>query len=67
MIKVKVCGITHPHAWRGEVQAIERWGEYADVPGFCKSAPLVEVRKHGHVPAPGCYHRSQPEDVGIHY
>jgi type I restriction enzyme M protein len=39
------------HAWRGEQEA----GEYADVPGFCKSAPLDEVRKHGHVLTPGRY------------
>ena len=39
------------HAWRGEKEA----GEYADVPGFCRSAPLEEVRKHGHVLTPGRY------------
>jgi type I restriction enzyme M protein len=39
------------HAWRGEKDA----GEYADVAGFCKSAPLEEVRKHGHVLTPGRY------------
>jgi type I restriction enzyme M protein len=39
------------HAWRGEKEA----GEYADVPGFCRSAPLDEVRKHGHVLTPGRY------------
>jgi type I restriction enzyme M protein len=39
------------HAWRGEKEA----GEYADVPGFCKSATLEEIRKHGHVLTPGRY------------
>ncbi|MGI8424100.1 MAG: type I restriction-modification system subunit M, partial [Chloroflexota bacterium] len=39
------------HAWRGEKGA----GEYADVAGFCKSAALAEIRKHGHVLTPGRY------------
>jgi type I restriction enzyme M protein len=39
------------HAWRGEPYA----GEYADIPGFCKSATLDEIRKHGHVLTPGRY------------
>ena len=39
------------HAWRGDEVA----GEYADVPGFCRAAPLVEIRKHGHVLTPGRY------------
>jgi len=39
------------HAWRGEKDA----GQYKDVPGFCKSAPLEEIRKHGYVLTPGRY------------
>jgi type I restriction enzyme M protein len=39
------------HAWRGEPDA----GEYADTPGFCKSATLDEIRAHGHVLTPGRY------------
>ncbi|WP_424683554.1 type I restriction-modification system subunit M [Frateuria sp. YIM B11624] len=39
------------HAWRGEKDA----GEYSDVPGFCKSATLEDIRKHGHVLTPGRY------------
>ncbi|MEW6074489.1 MAG: class I SAM-dependent DNA methyltransferase [Planctomycetota bacterium] len=39
------------HAWRGEKDA----GEYTDAPGFCKSAALEEIRKHGHVLTPGRY------------
>jgi type I restriction enzyme M protein len=39
------------HAWRGEKAA----GIYEDVPGFCKSAKLEEIRKHGHVLTPGRY------------
>lgn len=39
------------HAWRGEKEA----GEYTDVPGFCKSATLDEIREHGYVLTPGRY------------
>ena len=37
------------HAWRNGADT------YTDVPGFCKSATLEEVRKHGHVLTPGRY------------
>lgn len=39
------------HAWRGEDGA----GQYADVAGFCKSASMEDIRKHGHVLTPGRY------------
>ena len=39
------------HAWRG----MEGASEYADIPGFCKSATLDEVRIHGHVLTPSRY------------
>lgn len=39
------------HAWRGEKNA----GEYADIPGFCKSSTLEDIQKQGHVLTPGRY------------
>ncbi len=39
------------HAWRGETGA----GRYVNVPGFCHSAGIDEVRKHSHVLTPGRY------------
>ncbi|TAK36960.1 MAG: SAM-dependent DNA methyltransferase [Chloroflexota bacterium] len=39
------------HAWRGDADA----AEYVDLPGFCKSAQLDEIRNHGHVLTPGRY------------
>ena len=39
------------HAWRGDADA----GEYADVPGFCRSVTVEEVAGHGYVLTPGRY------------
>ena len=50
------------HAWLGKSGS----DEYADVPGFCKSATLEEIRKHGHVLTPGRYVGAAPQkDDGV--
>ena len=50
------------HAWLGR----EGNGEYEDVPGFCKSASMEEIRKHGHVLTPGRYVGVEPQpDDGV--
>ena len=43
------------HAWRDRE-------EYEDVPGFCKSATLEEIQKHGHVLTPGRYVGAAPQE-----
>ena len=43
------------HDWRGNTN------EYTDVPGFCKSATLEEIRRHGHVLTPGRYVGAEPQ------
>jgi type I restriction enzyme M protein len=39
------------HAWRGEADV----GQYEDIAGFCKSATIDEIAKHGYVLTPGRY------------
>ena len=52
----KIAGVYH--AWRG------KRGKYEDVPGFCKSAKLEEIQKHGYILTPGRYvgNEEQEED-----
>ena len=35
---------------------------YTDSPGFCKSATIEEIRKHGHVLTPGRYVGAAPQE-----
>ena len=49
------------HVWRGGEDA----DGYADIPGFCKSAALDEVRKHGHVLTPGRYVGAEPQEDDV--
>lgn len=37
------------HAWRGEK------GTYKNIPGFCKTVKIEEIKKHGHILTPGRY------------
>jgi type I restriction-modification system DNA methylase subunit len=48
------------HAWRGDkasvrLERVEGRMKYQDIPGFCQSATLDDIRKHGHVLTPGRY------------
>ena len=49
------------HAWKGEDGA----DDYEDVPGFCKSASLEEIRKHGHILTPGRYVGVEPQEKDL--
>jgi type I restriction enzyme M protein len=43
------------HAWRNAAVGAHRDAPYRDIPGFCRSATLDEIRRHGYVLTPGRY------------
>lgn len=47
------------HAWRGDPDCKIK---YEDVPGFCKSATLDDIRKQGYILTPGRYVGAAPKD-----
>jgi len=50
------------HAWRSE----KHTDEYEDVPGFCRSATIEEIKGHGYVLTPGRYVGAEEvEDDGV--
>ncbi len=58
------------HRWRRKPEAVAALGreQYADQPGFCRSASLEDVRGHGHVLTPGRYvGAAEAEDDGVEF
>jgi type I restriction enzyme M protein len=52
------------HAWRGTASARAADLKYEDIPGFCYSANLEDVRKHDHILSPGRYVGAAETDDG---
>jgi type I restriction enzyme M protein len=40
------------HAWRGDKDSTQ---QYEDIPGFCRSATIVDIREHSYILTPGRY------------
>ncbi|SDH14370.1 type I restriction enzyme M protein [Klenkia brasiliensis] len=43
------------HAWRGSQSAVAKGLSYEDVPGFCRSVPLAEIKEADYALTPGRY------------
>ena len=54
------------HAWRGQPNAVEKRGAYEDVPGFCHSASLEDIKTNNYVLTPSLFVGAEDEiDDGI--
>lgn len=64
----KIAGAYHRWRSKPETRAKNGWTDYLDEPGFCKSASLEEVQRHGHVLTPGRYvGAADVEDDGVSF
>lgn len=53
------------HAWRGTASAVEQGLTYKDVPGFCRSTTLAEIKASDYALTPGRYvGAAEAEDDG---
>ncbi len=46
------------HSWRGE----SGFGKYEDIPGFCKSSKIDEIRNNNYILTPGRYVGTEDEE-----
>jgi type I restriction enzyme M protein len=54
------------HDWRGEKKGAEHEDSYEDIPGYCKSATLDDIKANDYVLTPGRYvGAAEVEDDGI--
>jgi len=58
---LRVCPHPDDHPQTGQPHRVTPT-EYRDIPGFCKSATIEEIRKHGYVLTPGRYVGAAPQE-----
>ena len=49
------------HAWRGQPDVLERYGNYKNISGFCYSANLDDIKTHGYILTPGRFVGAEEE------
>lgn len=64
----KIAGTYHRWRSKPETRAKHGWADYADEPGFCRTADQELVREHGYVLTPGRYVGAMDvEDDGVSF